>query len=596
MLKSTVILTVLVFIAASAYTDPFSPNVMVLSAPDKVYYDFSGNALSIPVTVTGTPADVSFCVFTKNQGSKISKVTNGYLGWHYVNKIDTCVYVSPSNQMVTGANAINWDGKDESGAAVPPGEYAYYLFGYDNKSAKQLVTLHIKNTMSWNGFSILEKDEEGKPLARPIMYEQKAHFVGSTDSLENDGIVRKWIVGNDPADPALLETTMTKGGEDTAGNMAVLPTDNSKIFIDVLKSAGVKATRKWGWIPNGQAVLDTTWGAHGEYTYNGSWPEGWDFGPGVVSDGSDRLFLSNADISNAGTESQLIVINAADGSEVKQLDISQWWVNPADAQAGGQNCGGPTNISFRNGLIALDANGSCLNSVMDPYAETTDDAVLWVNRNGDLIGDKNWEPISPRPWVCNEYNLYPYKYETAMDDQGFVIFSAYGYQHTGYSFGLYAPDGTGVAYKNYAFETWAGDSSVHSFVDYGSPYDGIYTSEMWRYQGMKINFIAHDSIKGVITNRLGVNEAVPTAFSVAQNVPNPFNPTTIITFNLAKTGKVTVDVFNVAGQKVASLVNGSVNAGSHSVTWNASKFSAGVYFYTVKSGVVSRTMKMTLLK
>jgi hypothetical protein len=93
-----------------------------------------------------------------------------------------------------------------------------------------------------------------------------------------------------------------------------------------------------------------------------------------------------------------------------------------------------------------------------------------------------------------------------------------------------------------------------------------------------------------------VNTTAPSAFTVAQNTPNPFNPTTTISFTLAKAGHTTVDVYNVAGQKVSTLVNGNLSAGSHSVTWNAAKFSAGVYFYTVKSGSFTRSMKMTLLK
>ncbi len=57
-----------------------------------------------------------------------------------------------------------------------------------------------------------------------------------------------------------------------------------------------------------------------------------------------------------------------------------------------------------------------------------------------------------------------------------------------------------------------------------------------------------------------------------------------------------MDVFNVAGQKVATVANEFMNAGSHSVTWDASGLSAGVYFYTVKTDKYSKTMKMTLLK
>jgi len=111
-----------------------------------------------------------------------------------------------------------------------------------------------------------------------------------------------------------------------------------------------------------------------------------------------------------------------------------------------------------------------------------------------------------------------------------------------------------------------------------------------------IFFLGHDSIMGTITTAVSVEEDSPEAFSVAQNTPNPFNPNTTINFSLAQSGDVTVDVFNVAGQKVDTLVDGFMNAGSQSVVWGVTDFSAGVYFYTVKSAGFSKTMKMTLLK
>ncbi|MCE5248930.1 T9SS type A sorting domain-containing protein [bacterium] len=81
-----------------------------------------------------------------------------------------------------------------------------------------------------------------------------------------------------------------------------------------------------------------------------------------------------------------------------------------------------------------------------------------------------------------------------------------------------------------------------------------------------------------------------------QGAPNPFNPSTTVSFTIPQPGNVTIDIYNAAGQKVAAVADGFMSAGNHSVTWDASGFSAGVYFYTVKAGYVSKTMKMTLLK
>lgn len=89
---------------------------------------------------------------------------------------------------------------------------------------------------------------------------------------------------------------------------------------------------------------------------------------------------------------------------------------------------------------------------------------------------------------------------------------------------------------------------------------------------------------------------VPQNFSVEQNYPNPFNPSTKITFNLSKAGFTNVSVYNLLGEKVATIVNQELVAGRHTVDFDASRLSSGVYLYKVESGKNTATMKMTLLK
>ncbi len=88
----------------------------------------------------------------------------------------------------------------------------------------------------------------------------------------------------------------------------------------------------------------------------------------------------------------------------------------------------------------------------------------------------------------------------------------------------------------------------------------------------------------------------PTNFSLSQNYPNPFNPSTNISFSIPQAGKVELSVFNVLGQKVHSLINGNLNAGLHSVTFDASGLTSGVYFYRLTSGNNVATQKMLLMK
>ncbi|MBU0983785.1 MAG: T9SS type A sorting domain-containing protein [candidate division Zixibacteria bacterium] len=89
---------------------------------------------------------------------------------------------------------------------------------------------------------------------------------------------------------------------------------------------------------------------------------------------------------------------------------------------------------------------------------------------------------------------------------------------------------------------------------------------------------------------------VPDDFGLDQNYPNPFNPTTEISFSLPQAGAVSLDVYNVTGQHVATLVEGNLGAGYHTATWDATAYSSGVYFYRLVSTSGVATRKMILLK
>ncbi|MBD3170245.1 MAG: T9SS type A sorting domain-containing protein, partial [candidate division Zixibacteria bacterium] len=89
---------------------------------------------------------------------------------------------------------------------------------------------------------------------------------------------------------------------------------------------------------------------------------------------------------------------------------------------------------------------------------------------------------------------------------------------------------------------------------------------------------------------------VSKAFAVPVNYPNPFNSSTIITFNLEYDSYITLEVYNMLGQRVATLLSNFEETGEKSFQWNAWELSSGIYFFKLTSGDDVFTRRTTLLK
>ena len=88
----------------------------------------------------------------------------------------------------------------------------------------------------------------------------------------------------------------------------------------------------------------------------------------------------------------------------------------------------------------------------------------------------------------------------------------------------------------------------------------------------------------------------PESFFMSQNFPNPFNPVTTIRFGLPGEADVRLEIFDVTGRRVATLVDGPLGAGTHNIEWNARRAASGIYFYRITAGSFSQTNKMILLR
>jgi len=97
---------------------------------------------------------------------------------------------------------------------------------------------------------------------------------------------------------------------------------------------------------------------------------------------------------------------------------------------------------------------------------------------------------------------------------------------------------------------------------------------------------------------VSINEdkTLPSLFELSQNYPNPFNPSTNISYSLNESSLVKLEVFNMIGQKVATLVDTRQSAGIHTVAFNALGLSSGIYLYKIEAGAFSEVKRMTLIK
>jgi len=163
-----------------------------------------------------------------------------------------------------------------------------------------------------------------------------------------------------------------------------------------------------------------------------------------------------------------------------------------------------------------------------------------------------------------------------------------------------------VAHWNYI----AADSTYNNHVDkiasgYTSTYyvdvdqaKNIYsqsyyswTIEKWVYSGTL------PTIPLTITDVEKTDNQIPTSFTVSQNYPNPFNPSTTIEFSIGQRSPITLAVYNVQGELVTTLVNGTeFESGNYKITFDASRLASGTYIYRINNGVQTISKKMILLK
>ena len=120
---------------------------------------------------------------------------------------------------------------------------------------------------------------------------------------------------------------------------------------------------------------------------------------------------------------------------------------------------------------------------------------------------------------------------------------------------------------------------------------------IYRYDLVSVDATGGRLVLGHVTASPNVGAAHVTEYALLQNYPNPFNPVTSISFDVVEASHVTLKIFNPVGAHVATLVDATVGAGRHSVSFDGSKLTSGLYFYSITIGNhYSATRKMLLVK
>ncbi len=148
-------------------------------------------------------------------------------------------------------------------------------------------------------------------------------------------------------------------------------------------------------------------------------------------------------------------------------------------------------------------------------------------------------------------------------------------------------------WKKIGFVEGSGNSNSpksYSFRDLGS------TSGKIQYRLKQIDTDGGYKYSQIVSIEINGDDRLPKKYSIEQNYPNPFNPSTTINFAIPITGKVMLEIYNLLGQKVSTIINNDLTAGYHSVNFNGSNLASGVYIYRLQAGNFRQAKKMILEK
>lgn len=155
------------------------------------------------------------------------------------------------------------------------------------------------------------------------------------------------------------------------------------------------------------------------------------------------------------------------------------------------------------------------------------------------------------------------------------------------------------------FQNNAPATITHTQIEFQVFYTGTPSSDSirsrsgldyWNFSFYSYPMVMIDDFEGIPSGITQNQNGTLEKFNLGQNYPNPFNPTTKIAFNIPKTSNASLIVYDVLGEKVVTLADEKLNAGSYEIDFNASNLASGTYFYRLTAGDFIETKKMILMR
>jgi len=523
-----------------SFAAPFSPTPLEISVQDWITCAFDGTDVDIPVEISGKSAKCYLIINTRLPEAQLPhQVQNGYLGWHYVNKIDTTVYISGAYNFAPGSHTITWDGygtENTSGGyggtyekfdRVIPGDYDYYVWGYDYQSSREPACNFLPISFYWQPqyTKFGEYDEAGLPRTNPLIW---GNIPWMYDNLHGVGPPRwtafKLPLGTDPDDISKLQTTFMPGFskeyEYDASPISFDPFDQNYFYnFHVYTDQMMGALFKWHWVSGGDAEIVTDWGGWDDLAYATASRRGiGEYMEAVRTDGEYIYIASPARNPLIGIQHDWLWIVDFDGEKVANQLLDDFYTpdNPMPLYTNGMINKMFASSEFPYQAI-LGGEQHCLIEMVDANriasGEGDNEYVMWKNGNGDFFFDASWDPvltIEGTLWECNtgEYkdeNMGRHS-ELFFDSEGIVLGFA-DYQGLN-SFVVFTQDGSGIAYCKFADDTVVSNKNKKGSgqrVDTGSQFDGLYIGDVVmddiRYgtTTQHINWVGFDSAHGLIS-------------------------------------------------------------------------------------------------